>query len=293
MNWKASFWAWIERTGKRLKAFIESLILLGNKVSAFGKFERFIAGVCLAIPFFLLIAELEGDQSKKVLYLFPIGMILSMQAIILFPAFKPNASKESKRNRGVYINVVGGLLITVFYFWFTNTFGLSSKKSISAYVTMDDSYVFGMLLSGAAVLFMASGVTYWKLDKENKLPDTWWRSLIYMIMGPLLLGVIIFPCDTQIRTHMFFAITFFGGCALSTLKRRAKKENEIKHRSVDYGTVLVMVIALAIAVPQHMEWWTPGEPWKQINLFVAESIALWITGMDFVLVSLQGAEKRQ
>src|SRR5690242_4148677 len=88
---RAGFWKIVGRFGNWLKGRMEQVIIEGNHLSMFGKFERFTAGVCLAIPFFLLIADLEGEKRQPLLYIIPIAIIILMQFIILLPPFRPEA----------------------------------------------------------------------------------------------------------------------------------------------------------------------------------------------------------
>ncbi len=248
----------------------------------FGKFERFTASFCMAIPFLLIIV----DNNKLVLLLVPLTLVFLIT--LLTPLFIKQI--KNQKNAGLWITVVGGILLFGLYLLFTLEFKLESKDSISAYVTMPAAHIFGMLLAIASLLFITSGFVY--RDEKHIFSEGWWRSLLNIALGLLLLGIIIFRYDRKMATiHMICAGLFFAGCALSTLFRETKKEKQTQQQWVDFTPVAIMGIALLIYFGQKWGWWS-GYPYDLVNLFGAESIALWITGLDFILVSLK-RERRE
>ena len=89
------------------------------------------------------------------------------------------------------------------------------RESISAYVHIERSYIFGMLMCMAAMLFIVNGVVYFKnQDTRLKLESTgkWYN----MILGISLLGVILFVHDELRTLHIIFATIFFLGNAVVT-----------------------------------------------------------------------------
>lgn len=257
----------------------ENLISRVKRTAPFGKFERFTAGFCMAIPFYLLVTD-EAYANRDLWMLFvPI-------LITLLPLTIPRlvSAIEDHKNYGMAITIGGGIVLFLLYLLFTDVFGLQSRESISAYVTMENSYIFGMLLAIAAMLFIASGVVYW--NKKESFREGAWRSILNVALGVLLLGVIIFPVDKMYEAHMFFALTFFLGCGVASIRREAKPPKRIQHRIFDFIPVAVMGFAMVVAFCHDLD--LIGESWfSYINLFGAESIALWITGIDFILVSLK------
>jgi hypothetical protein len=248
-----------------------------EKIAAFGKFERITAGVCMAIPFILLIADL-ATASQLSLLVFPLLIILLPQWV------QKIMSSVPPKNHGLFITVGGGLVLLLYYWMFSFAFGFESKGSISAYVNMNGPHVFGMTLAIGAMLFMASGVVFWV--KKTSFDEGFWRSPLNLLLGIMLLGVIIFPHDDTPIIHYIFAGLFFAGCGVSTLIRDAGEEKKLQHKLVDFVPIGVMAIFLLIHFGQDWGWFT-GRPFNLINLFGAESVALWITALDFVLVSLK------
>jgi hypothetical protein len=113
--------------------------------------------------------------------------------------------------------------------------------------------------------------------------------LVSFLQGILLLGVVTVPCDILETPHLVIALLFFVSCGLNTLARETKPEKQLQQRIVDFVPVIIMALAMLIHFAQGWAWlnWHPGPPLSNINLFGAECIALWITGLDFILVSLK------
>jgi hypothetical protein len=266
-----------------LTTVASSIVSRFEAFAPFGKFERITAGVCMAIPFFLMIVDPSGGTRNLWLLTIPFIIVVIPQLI----SVKTNDGKNRK-NDGLIITLVGAVVLFILYYVFTQVFEIQSKDSISAYVTMNGAHVFGMLLSIAAMLFMASGVVYW--NKKPVFREGTWRSILNLILGFLLLGVVVFPCTTMPTLHGIVALFFFLGCAAGTLIRDAKEGKKLQHKIVDYTPVLVMGFAMFSHFAVAGEWFGCSFcrwPFNLFNLFGAESIALWITGLDFILVSLK------
>jgi hypothetical protein len=265
--------------GKTATYFTENVVAKVSNKAPFGKFERITAGFCMAIPFYLIVAD-QGNAAWMLV--FPI-------LITLLPLIIPTLVRSVKdsKNHGLVITLTGGALLFGLYILFTNGLGLQAKPSISAYVNMEDAYIFGMLLAIASMLFMASGAVFYEKKERADFLEGGWRSLINVLQGLLLLGVIIFPCDEKYTTHMVFAITFFLGCGLATLARPAKDGKKLQHKLVDFLPVSMMLLAMVIHFGRELFGWFGSYPFTLVNLFGAESIALWVTGLDFILVSLK------
>jgi hypothetical protein len=267
-----------------LAGLAEKIIHAVDKIIPFGKFERFTAGVCMATPFFLLVADLPSGADS-------FWMIAAACSVALLPfvigAIEKISSDRVHKYFGLIITLSGAATLYVLYRLFTKVFELESRKSISAYVTMENSYYFGMLLSVAAMLFIASGVSFW--EKKEKFSEGPWRSVVNIALGILLFGVIIVPCTTYPTLHLIIAMFFFVGCGVASALRKSKKDTRgvrVLHLILDVAPVGVMLLAMAVALAYEFEL-IAAKPVPALNLFGAESIALWITGLDFILVSLK------
>lgn len=247
-----------------------------SKASPFGKFERFTAGVCMAIPF-LLLTSTETNNSIK------IPMLIISLGIVFLPLLIPAITliTRDSRNYGVVITCFGAVILSGLYLIFTDFFQVEDLGSISAYVTTESAEILGLLLSIAAMLFLTNAAVYWK---REDFEEGDWRAVLNAVLGILLLLVVLFPCDTWTTTHDIVATLFFIGCALAAIIRPAQKEKWEVHWLADFTPVIVMAIAMIGNFYGHV---LNFFPFNQFNLFGAESIALWITGIDFILLSLK------
>lgn len=261
------------------------------KASSFGGFERFTAGFCMAIPLLLIIAEMETD-AKKWIYL---GLTLALVG------FVPRLTKATlklveRKNQGRWITIVSALMLVVFSI-ISVRMNFTIRGSISAYVAMEDGHIFGMLLSIASMLFIANGFVY---KNDQSLEGAGFRKWLNILLGLLLLGVVVFRCDRSYYIHMFFALSFIGFCLIGTVKRRkgssaavkqlvataAEKAKRRGHAFWDITPVVGMVLITFFWLAGSYNWlpW----PWlKHVTFFGVESMALWIVGADFILVSLK------
>jgi len=144
--------------------------------------------------------------------------------------------------------------------------------SISDYAYMDHSYVFGMLLTIAAMLFIFNGAVYF--NNQNKLPlqlsayGKWYN----VILGLSLLCVIIFPCNQFPVLHDIFAAIFFLGNALVIGIFYRKK-----YRILSMTLAVLTVASLGLSVWGIVPWFT---------LLWGEWISLIVIGVHFILESL-------
>jgi hypothetical protein len=144
----------------------------------------------------------------------------------------------------------------------------SFRPSISDYVYMPHSYVFGLLLMMAAMLFIFNGAVYFKnqnkpqliLDKSGK----WYN----VALGLSLVGVIIFPCHQYVTTHLIFAILFFVGNAVVTGLFYQKRNKVV--------SILLAILTLATLVPVKL---------NVFSLFWGEWLSLTVIGIHFILES--------
>ncbi len=138
------------------------------------------------------------------------------------------------------------------------------RSSISMYVYMNESYVFGMLLSIAAMLFIFNGAIYFK--SEQYMHISWHGQWYNVVLGLSLLGVICFPCKEYPIPHYTFAIVFFLGNALVTAF--FYKDND--------KTLSIILAILTIAS-------MPFAFFGVISLLVAEWISLVVISIHFIL----------
>lgn len=138
------------------------------------------------------------------------------------------------------------------------------KPSISQYVYMPHSYVFGMLLSIAAMLFIFNGAVYFKnIDVLNISIHGQWYNVI---LGLSLIGVICFPCDEYPIPHYTFAIIFFVGNALVT---------GFFYKDKDKIASIILAILTVIALPFALLGY--------ISILAGEWISLTVIAIHFIL----------
>lgn len=142
-----------------------------------------------------------------------------------------------------------------------------ARPSISNYVYMNHSYVFGMLLCIAAMLFLYNGAVYYK--SEQHMHISWHGQWYNVVLGLSLLGVISFPHLEYPLVHYIFAGFFFVGNAVVT---------GLFYKDKDKIQSIVLAILTIVAMPLafiHI-----------INVFVAEWISLSVIGIHFILSTI-------
>lgn len=138
------------------------------------------------------------------------------------------------------------------------------RPSISQYVYMPHSYVFGMLLSIAAMLFVFNGAVYFKnIDVLNISIHGQWYNVV---LGLSLIGVICFPCEQYPIPHYTFAIIFFVGNALVT---------GFFYKDKDKIASIVLAILTVIALPFALLGY--------ISILAGEWISLTVIAIHFIL----------
>lgn len=160
--------------------------------------------------------------------------------------------------------------------------------SISAYVDMKNTYVFGLLLTMAAMMFIFNGALYFKVEREEKkhpelIPDCVMSQSAYnkkrmgkwynIVFGLALLGIIVFPYNrdqTLKILHYIFAGVFFLGSALVIFFIQ-DPEDRWKSRFLAIGSL----VCLGISVYDD----------SILSLFWSETIALIIIGVYYILES--------
>ena len=144
------------------------------------------------------------------------------------------------------------------------------RGSISDYVYMENSYVFGMLLTIAAMLFIVNGAVYFKKQEELFLGKSgkWYNILL----GLFLFGVILFPHEESPVPHYTFAILFFAGNAVV-----AGFFHDRKHRFISVVLAVMTVAAFLVTI-----FWP-----EYLSLFWSEWISLVVIGVHLILQALK------
>jgi MFS family permease len=140
------------------------------------------------------------------------------------------------------------------------------RDSISDYVYMPHSYVFGMLLGAAAMMFIFNGALYFvtqdTLDISTK--GKWYN----VILGLLLLGVICTPHKQYSYIHYPVSIAFFVGNAIVTAIFHNKRDRVI---SIILASLTAGVFAFSYA--------------NVITVFWAEWASLVCISIHFIMQS--------
>lgn len=145
------------------------------------------------------------------------------------------------------------------------------RGSISNYVYMDKSYIFGLLLTMAAMLFIFNGAVYYKT--EQHLNISWHGQWYKVVLGLSLIGVVCFPHLEYPVPHYIFAGLFFLGNAVVT---------GIFYKDKDKGKSLTMAILTVLALPLAL--------FHVISILVGEWISLALISIHFILSTIDMQE---
>ena len=162
--------------------------------------------------------------------------------------------------------IIAGVCVLIpLVLWYTDT-GSEFRPSISNYVYMPHSYVFGMMLTMGAMLFIFNGALYWNTSDDMGVSDhgKWYNA----VLGFALLLVICFPHLQYPIPHYIFACTFFVGNALVTL---------VFHRKADaFGSIAIGSLTMLsfVLVFTHT-----------VSLLVAEWVSLTCIAGHFIMQS--------
>lgn len=253
-----------------------------DQLVPYGKAERLTAGVCMGIPFFLIVAGVEYKDRSWWWFTALTGFFLALPFVITYFA---KVIKVKRSNDGLYISLAFSIVLISMYLLFRKAFDIKLLDSISQYVTIQDSFIFGLLLTIGAMLFITNGLIYWDEYKKNKGVAGRWRAYANVILGLALEGVVLFPCTRWGVIHYVCAVSFFVGCAAATILRTKHRP---KHKWMDFSVAFIMIMGFVIlAGKKWLGWSGPLVEW--VNLFGAESVGLWVIGVDFILVSLKRA----
>ncbi|MET1260225.1 hypothetical protein ABV409_12825 [Flagellimonas sp. DF-77] len=155
------------------------------------------------------------------------------------------------------------------------------RDSISNYFFMQDSYWFGSLLTLAAALFIYNGVQHISYQKDVELASVENRfgRGYNVIFGLALFGVLFFNHIDYVWLHYFFAIAFFGGCALAML---LTKKTGLKR----IGDVLGLLTLVVLGVHFLLEYFLMKGA-NPFTLLWAEWVGLIFIAIYFVLESFE------
>ena len=139
------------------------------------------------------------------------------------------------------------------------------RASISDYVGMADSYIYGMLMCMAAMLFIFNGAVYFRneVTLQLRLEGKWYN----VILGLSLIAIILFPNNRYESLHYFFAGIFFLGNALVIVLFHDPKD-----RVVSIVLAVLVVAALALHYILHA-----------VSLLVGEWISLAVIAAHFLM----------
>ncbi len=151
------------------------------------------------------------------------------------------------------------------------------RDSISNYVYMGNSHIFGLLLTMAAMLFIFNGAVYihTKHLRACKKHGKWYN----IVLGLALLGVSLLPHLEYPVWHYFFAITFFGGSAVVIAVF-----NDPRHRQISRTIAFFSILALLVYFVKTCLLPIPGTGW--FTLYWAEWVSLTVIAIHYILESL-------
>jgi len=179
------------------------------------------------------------------------------------------------------------MFIPFILYWVDGTPGF--RPSISAYVDICDSYIFGLLFGIAGMTFILNGALYFKVENDEKRnPELKLRSSLSesvynkkrkgkwynILLGVSLIGVAIFHHERSgypATLHIVFALIFFLGSAVVIFFNH-DPEDRWKSRIL----AIISIACLAIA------YFSDGQ---LITLYWAETIALIIIAVHYILES--------
>lgn len=149
------------------------------------------------------------------------------------------------------------------------------RSSISDYVYMRKSYIYGMLLTAAGMLFTFNGVVYINKKEEihrDKRHGRWYN----IVLGLSLIGVVIFPYKEYMWVHYGFAIVFFLGSAVVIALF-----TDPKHRRINRWIAAATLASFVLLV---IDRWLLKDI-SIISILVAEWISLFVIAIHYILES--------
>jgi hypothetical protein len=249
-----------------------------HELVVFSKLERIVAAVCMGTPFFLILAD---SQDRIAVWSIVIGTltVMAIPLVVAFGAFKINALQKTANGVVAFVVILVAVL-SMFSIWYlTLPRNFRIRDSISAYVSMDNAQLFGLLLTIASMLFLFNGAVYFNTvpSKSTKKHGKWYN----VVLGVSLLGVVLFPCTNPslVILHYAFAITFYGGSSVVIAFFNDEEYKQLS-RFIAACSFLSFMLYLANTYWLDLRWLS----W--LTLFWAETIALWVIGIHYILESL-------
>jgi len=160
------------------------------------------------------------------------------------------------------------------------------RSSISKYVDMCDSHIFGLMFGVAGTAFILNGALYFKAENDEKHNPSLkanyvidnrvfdkkkigkWYNLVF---GVALIGVAVFHynrTDLSMYLHYAAAVIFFAGSAVVMFFIH-EREDRFYSRTLAVGSLVCLAIGLFAS--------------EYLSLFWAESIALWLVAIYYLV----------
>lgn len=150
------------------------------------------------------------------------------------------------------------------------------RDSISNYVYMENSYVFGLLLTMAAMLFIFNGALYFNspeyISLETRKRNKWYN----IILGVSLILVVVFPHEEYKVSHYIAAGTFFLGSSFFIAFDCYKRDKRINLFFAILSIASLFFYFIKWKFNLKIDWYT---------LFVAEWISLAVISIHYYLES--------
>lgn len=259
-----------------------------NKIGSFIKephpsfimLQVIIAIVCMAIPLVLRFTDVDEFYPPTV----NPAAISSIQYCITTVKIDSGKSeccgRKEKKVPQLKICNSGTTIIAMENIWKD---GCGFRFSLSDYAHSSRSYLFGLLYSLAAVLFLLNGVVYVKskstLDLDNK--GKWYNLAI----GLSLIGVVFSPQCSLPTLHYVFTGLFFAGNLYALLFARNPGEpGYYKAIRITMAALIIMAVALSLILAL-----IPGD--DKFTVLYAEWISLIFIGIHLIMTILSTGKK--
>ncbi|MEO8771585.1 MAG: hypothetical protein ABI402_15935 [Ferruginibacter sp.] len=187
---------------------------LDDNLKTFRIYEIIIAIVCIGMPMILRLYDKDMVYPVKVKFL-KSGVIIDSASNVFRGSSQAAARMAVEglyKNAACYCDSIPPVTSNGDSVQVIDKDRWCFRTSISDYAYSTNSYLFGMLLCIAAMLFIFNGAVYFRgqqlLDISHK--GKWYNILL----GLSLLGVICCPHRDWPHLHYLFAIVFFFGNTL-------------------------------------------------------------------------------
>jgi len=263
-----------------------------RQLIVFSKLERIVAAICMAIPFLLILTDKQTGITFwpiviGALVIMAIPLVVSIAAFLINEEIK-KVSAGRRSNGIIYFVIAFVVVIAMFVCWYdTLPPNFCIRDSISAYVSMANAQIFGLLLTMAAMLFIFNGAVFANKSQVAIQRNPYGDSFS-IVLGILLLGVVLFPCtnDKVKWLHYLSAVGFFGGSAAVTAFAGFHGKKEYKKLRVFISIIMVasfviwfLSLNVNLGLPVNITS-------NYITLFWAETVGLWVVGINFIIESL-------